>query len=78
MSNSKTKLLLNKENQLVGYKITDGKGETFTVPVLDNRNPKHRGRISQTAKEINSMRGSKFLKPSYSAWGFSYNVSRKK
>jgi hypothetical protein len=78
MSNGKTKLLLNKENVLVGYKIISQKDGEFTIPVLDNRNPKHQQRIAKTFKKINSAKGSKYIKPSFSGWGFSYNVSRKK
>ena len=78
MSNSKTKLLFDKNDVLVGYRVTNKEGDVFDIPVLDNRNPKHQERILITEKEINSMRGSRHFAPSYSVLGHSYNVSRKK
>lgn len=77
MSNSKTTLLKDKNGNHVGYRVRVKDG-SFDIPVLDSRNPKHIERIAKTTKEVNANRGSKFMKPSYSGWGFSYNVSRKK
>lgn len=78
MSNSKTTILKNSEGQHVGYRITKNDGDKFDIPVLDSRNPKHRERITKTIKERNTIQGSKFIKQSYSAWGFSYNHSMKR
>jgi hypothetical protein len=78
MSNSKTTVLKNSQDQIVGYRITKKDGERFDIPILDNRNPKHQERIAKTTKERNTIQGSKFFQQSYSAWGFSYNHSMKR
>lgn len=78
MSNSKTKHLVDASKNVAGYRVTNDKGDKFDIPILDNRNPKHQERISKTTKEVNALRGSKFFKQSYSAWGYSYNWSMKK
>lgn len=75
MSNKDTKVLKRGEN-IVGYRVTNNKGEVFDIPVVDSRIDS--GKADWMIKNQNAQKGSQFIKPSYSLMGHSYNVSRKK
>lgn len=48
------------------------------IPVLDVRNsPEEREKIEKSIKANNKMKGSKYIKPSFSVLGHSYNDSFK-
>ncbi len=63
---------------LVGIKV-EKEDETFVVPVIDVRtSDNYRKAVQQFVKEGNATRGSRFMRPSYSVLGYSYNGSHKK
>lgn len=72
--NTKTTHLQNKDGEIVGIKVETLK-ETFTVPVLDVR--RNREIAELVLKGANIAKGSKYIKPSYSWYGYSYNHSMK-
>ncbi len=56
-----------------------GVGGFKRMPVIDVRDGKnHRQRVEEILKAERINRGSKFMKPSFSVIGYSYNVSPKK
>lgn len=60
-------------------KSNDDGGGIKMMPVLDVRDgEKMRIKVNQIVKQLNIEKGSKFIKPSYSGWGYSYNLSMKK
>lgn len=67
-----------KEGEVVGIRVqTEDKG-TFVVPVVDvRRGPKNREAAKKMLKQENIQRGSKYIKPSHSIMGYSYNASMK-
>lgn len=64
--------LKDKDDNTIGVKVVTRK-EEFVTPVIDVRisNDKRR-RAAAFVKDANTTRGSKFLKPSYSLWGYKY------
>lgn len=69
---------VRQSDALVGIKVSTI-SETFVVPIIDaTKSFSQRERANEQIKANNIQRGSKFFAPSYSAWGYSYNVSRKK
>lgn len=60
---------------LVGIKVQTEE-DTFVIPVVDVRHD--RGKAEFILKSSRAQQGSRFMKPSYSLTGFSYQVSRKK
>lgn len=66
-----------EEKRVVGIKVETHDDE-FTIPVVDVRvSPEQRKRAERILKASRTQTGSKFMKPSYSMMGYSYNVSRK-
>jgi hypothetical protein len=66
--------LINKNKQLVGYKIETDK-DSFIIPVVDVRRNEDQRRIAERMVKNNNR--SKFMHPSFSQIGLSYQVSRK-
>lgn len=71
------------EKEFVGIKCTisnNGQNENeFIVPILDTRRSmSDKENIKIQLKQANKIKGSKFLKPSYSVIGHSYQESYKK
>lgn len=63
---------------LVGYKVTKHEEKPFIIPVVDVRRGEKIRMIADYMQKIaNIQKGSKFIKPSYSVLGFSYNAGRK-
>lgn len=61
---------------LIGYKITKADDESFVVPVVDVRiSAQHRASANACIKATNK---TKYLQPSYSVLGYSYNLSMKR
>lgn len=64
--------LKDKSDNVIGIRVETLK-ETFTIPVLDvRRSDGTRRRANEFIKDANAHRGSKFLKPSYSLYGYRY------
>lgn len=60
-------------NTVVGIQVETNK-ETFTIPVVDVRTSEnHRKKATKIIKNRNAHQGSKFMKTSYSLWGYKYN-----
>ena len=66
------KNILDKDKNIIGIEVTTD-SKKFVIPVADVR--VNRERAESIIKAQNS---SKFLKPSYSWKGYSYNTSMKK
>lgn len=65
--------LKNSDDQLVGIHVKTHEDE-FTVPVVDvRRSEDQRRKAKRIMKESNRAKGSKFIRPSYSWYGYSYN-----
>lgn len=65
------------EKTLVGIRV-ETEDDKFTIPVVDVRtSPKHRDRVEEIIKQVNTTKGSKFFNASYSFMGYSYNISKK-
>lgn len=74
----KSQILKNSNDQIVGIRITPAKGRKdkrpFNIPVVDVRNgDEARQKANSMAKGTNS----RFIKPSFSGLGLSYNSSKK-
>lgn len=65
---SKVSNLVNKDKVVVGIKV-EAPTETFRIPVIQPKDA--------AAFEKQNPQPSKFIKPSYSLLGYSYNTSRK-
>jgi hypothetical protein len=77
MKNTEVKHL-KRNDELVGIRVTNTKDETFVIPVIDvRRSEKERAYADSMIKANNVQKGSKFMKPSYSWYGPSYNTSMK-
>lgn len=71
--NTQVSHLKDNAGNLVGIKVKTSK-ETFIVPVLDvRRNEDARRRANAFIRAGNIQRGSKFMKISYSGYGYRYN-----
>ena len=69
---------LTRNDELVGIQVTNIKDETFTIPVIDvRRSEKERRYAKSMIKSVNVKTGSRYLNPSYSVMGYSYNKSMK-
>lgn len=69
--------LKNEDKASYGIKVTT-KEDVFVIPVLSVRDGQPtRDRINYMAKNNNIRKGSKFMQPSYSVGGNSYQVSQK-
>jgi hypothetical protein len=68
--------VLNSDNQWVGVRGYNKKDGDFVVPVLDAR--VERSKVISATYATNFSKGSKYMRPSNSVAGFSYQVSRKK
>lgn len=73
MNKTKINHLLDKNDNLVGIEVETRK-ETFVVPVVDVRlGDSKRRKANQILKDANIKRGSKFMKQTFSLWGYKYN-----
>lgn len=53
--------------------------EEFVIPVIDVRDGQHeRNKVNTIIKNLNFHSGSKYMRPSYSVRGLSYQISHKK
>lgn len=70
--------VLKREGKLsYGIKVETDKG-SFVIPVIDVRDGEsERGFVANTIKQSNVQNGSRFLRPSYSVRGLSYQNSYK-
>ena len=71
--------VFNDKDQWVGVKVTSKQDGDFTVPVVDARRSENQRAIASEIKRQNNFsKGSRFMHPSYSVIGKSYQVSHKK
>lgn len=66
--------LRNAKDEVIGIHVETGK-DVFTIPVADVR--RNRKQANAILKSANIHAGSKFIRPSYSLLGYSYNLSMK-
>jgi hypothetical protein len=75
---TKVEILQNDNQASYGIKVTTEK-DVFVVPVLNVKDGQPtRDRINYMTKNNNIRKGSKFMQPSYSVGGNSYQASQKK
>lgn len=70
---------IKKEGQLSHAIRVETDNDTFNIPVIDVRDGE-KARISaeKVLKQANIAKGSKYFKPTFSLYGYSYNLSMKK
>ena len=74
---TKVEFLRNEDKASYGIKVTT-EDDVFVIPVLNVIDGQPiRDRINHMAKNNNIRKGSKFMQPSYSVGGNSYQVSKK-
>lgn len=65
--------LKDKNDDLIGIRVQTKKDD-FNIPVLDvRRSEDTRRKVNVFRKDANAHRGSKFMKTTYSLWGYRYN-----
>lgn len=63
---------MNDAKEVVAIKVESKKDGEFLIPVLDVRNETRRY-VKSVLKESNSVKGSKYIRKSYSSIGPAYN-----
>lgn len=70
--------LLSKDKSLVGVEVKT-EDDKFIIPVVNVTKSDSRRKFGEKIiKSSNATKGSKYLKPSFSEWGKSYQISHKK
>jgi|GEM_PF-5132485 len=78
MNKTKIEKITTPGERSYQLKVTNTKGETFNIPVVDSRdNEEARQAVEFIEKEGNAVKGSSYIKPSFSFFGPSYNQSMK-
>lgn len=66
---------VKKGEEIIGIAVETEKGDKFVIPVVSTA--RNESAVKQIEKAANIARGSKFMRPSYSVLGYSYNRSYK-